>query len=370
MKILAAFDSFKESISAQEAGYAVMRAVPDAKVIIKPMADGGEGTMEAINASLGGEVHTIEVTGPLFNKVEAKIAICDDLAVIECAQACGLELLKQEEKDGIHTTTYGVGEMILYAVEHGAKRIFITLGGSSTNDGGVGMLSALGIRFLDVNHKPIKPCGDALDEIFVIETDSYALKDKDIEIIGACDVTNPLLGKRGATYVFGPQKGVTNLEEMDKKMSYYGRITSAVLGYDYRRFAGTGAAGGLGFAIISYMNGRLAPGLTEIAEMTHLEEAIMSCDLIFTGEGSMDRQTLFGKTPLGVLRLALKHHKPVVGFAGKLEDADELLAAGFYQVRSINKVIKPLPVMLAEGATNLENDVRDFMKDYQQDVSD
>lgn len=365
MKILAAFDSFKESVSAYGAGEAVVRAVSGHEVLIKPMADGGEGTMEAMNASLQGTLHEIEVTGPLFTPVKAKIAICDDLAVIECAQACGLDLLEEDQKDGIHTTTYGVGEMVAYAYKQGAKKILITLGGSSTNDGGIGMLEALGIRFLDEAGKMVKPCGDCLNQIVDIDISQYLLKDKDVEVIGACDVTNPLIGGKGATYVFGPQKGVKDLEVMDLKMSIYARETRFVLGQRFERVAGAGAAGGLGFAIVSYMNGRLSSGFNEVARITELEEAIKKSDIVFTGEGSMDRQTLYGKTPLGVLQLAQKYDKPVVAFAGRVQDEEMLVEAGFKQVRCINHEDAPLSVLLSNGAKNLEAEVRSYLEEME-----
>ncbi|MGX8680275.1 MAG: glycerate kinase, partial [bacterium] len=196
MKILAAFDSFKESMSAYRAGVAITQAAPDHEVTIIPMADGGEGTMDALQEALEGEIHALYVTGPNFKPVRAKLAICDDLAVIECAMACGLDLLKEAEKDGIHMTTRGVGEMIRYALSLGVKRVLITLGGSATNDGGIGMLSALGIKFYDASHQEVVPYGDSLDAIAAIDCSAYCVPD-DVEVIGVCDVSNPLLGKQG-----------------------------------------------------------------------------------------------------------------------------------------------------------------------------
>jgi len=213
--------------------------------------------------------------------------------VVECAQACGLDLLKEEEKDGIHTTSYGVGEMVLYAVKHGSKRIMITLGGSATNDGGIGMLSALGIRFLDIDNQEVVPVGDSLDRVVDIDITRAKINLDEVDIIGVCDVTNPLLGYKGASYVFGPQKGVKNVEEMDRKMKFYADVTTVILGRDERRTPGTGAAGGLGFAIIAYLGGRLSPGLTEVAKMTRLEEAIK------------DRVAKTGKKPKAIVPVAL-----------------------------------------------------------------
>lgn len=363
MKILAAFDSFKESMSAIEAGEAVKKASCHT-VIIKALADGGEGTMDAVNDYLKGNIHTVEVTGPLFEKTSARLSICNDLAIIESAQACGLDLLTEEKKNALLTTTYGVGEMILYAYNHQVRNFMITLGGSSTNDGGAGMLSALGIRFYNKEKHPIIPTARSLKDIDEIDLSEYLLKD--CHFIAACDVTNPLTGIEGATYIFGPQKKIKkeDLQEIDKGMSHYADKTAYILSKDNRDYPGAGAAGGLGFAIVSYLNGQLKSGFDMVASYTCLEEAIKEADIIFTGEGKMDRQTLQGKTPFGVLQLAKKYHKKVIAFSGRVEDKELLLKAGFENVYCINHEDLPLKELLKKGKDNLYLEVKRYCDEY------
>lgn len=358
MKIVAAFDSFKESMSAYEAGLAVQRAT-DHDVIIKPMADGGEGTLEAMKSFLKGDIHKVEVHGP-FNKTEASLLIADKLAVIECAQACGLDLVPLDKRDGSKTTTRGIGDMVRYAYDHGAREFLITLGGSATNDGGAGFLSSLGVTFYNQEGVFI-PTGETLKDIVTITLPHL----EDMYFKGICDVTNPLLGEKGATMVFGLQKGVKDLQSQEEGMTHYANKSVEALHKDERNHPGAGAAGGLGFAIVAYLNGELVHGFDEVARLSHLEEAIKHSDLVFTGEGSMDHQTLMGKTPQGVLKLAKKYHKKVIGFAGKVEDQELLLQAGFDDIRCINHQDAPLEILLKNGAKNLEQEVREYLKDYE-----
>ena len=360
MKILAAFDSFKESMSAKEAGEAVQRAT-DHEVIIKPLADGGEGTMEVMNEFLKGEVHELEVAGPLFNTVKAKIAIIDDLAIIESAQACGLDYLKEEEKNGTEATSYGVGEMMKYAYDQGVRHFLITLGGTSCNDGGIGLLSGMGYGFFDQFDQRVPMNAKGLETLDRIRKTRLDLNDITVE--GASDVTNPLCGEMGATYIFGPQKKVRDLEKTDQAMKHYASLMSALIGRDDMNVPGAGAAGGMGYAIMSGFNGKLITGFEAVSRTVHLEEAIQEADLILTGEGKMDHQTLFGKTPMGVLQLAQKYHKPVVAFCGKCEDKEVLLEAGFKDVCCINHTDEPLSVLLEKGAQNLENEVRCYLEE-------
>ena len=360
MKILAAFDSFKESMSAKEAGEAVQKAT-NHEVIIKPLADGGEGTMEVMNEFLKGEVHELEVAGPLFRTVKAKIAIVDDLAIIESAQACGLDYLKEEEKNGTETTSYGVGEMMKYAYDQGVRHFLITLGGTSCNDGGIGLLSGMGYGFFDQFDQRVPMNAKGLETLDRIREPRLDLNDITVE--GASDVTNPLCGEMGATYVFGPQKKVKDLEKTDQAMKHYASLMSTLIGRDDTKVPGAGAAGGMGYAIISGFNGKLITGFEAVSRTVHLEEAIQEADLIFTGEGKMDHQTLFGKTPMGVLQLAKKYHKPVVAFCGKCEDKEVLLEAGFKDVCCINHTDEPLNILLEKGAQNLENEVRRYLEE-------
>lgn len=369
MRIVAAFDSFKESMSAYAAGEAVKDAAGDHEVMIKPMADGGEGTMEAINSALAGTIHEINVTGPNFLNVSAKLSIADDLAVIESAQACGLEYLSDEEKNGALMTTTGVGEMIDYAIGQGVHKIYLTLGGSASNDGGAGMLSAIGVKFLDSEGDALVPTGSHLKDIECIDRSELdaALKANPIQFIGICDVNNPLLGKNGATYIFGPQKGIAEnaLAQLDGGMRHFAKLSAQVNGRDVSEKPGAGAAGGLGFALMSYLNGKLVHGIDAVMRLTHLEEAIQNCDLVITGEGKMDKQTLMGKTPFGVLQLAKKYHKPVVAFAGKVEDQKQLLAAGFDEIRCINHENVPLKDMLKNGKENLTQEAIKYFTEHQ-----
>ncbi|MEE3308383.1 glycerate kinase [Sharpea azabuensis] len=361
MKVLACFDSFKESMSAKSAGEEVQRALDDDVEII-PLADGGEGTLEALSDGLKGTYYHVEVTSPNFKRVIARYMIADDLAVIECAQACGLDLLEEEEKNALYTTSLGVGEMIVDAFHHGARRFMITLGGSATNDGGIGMLTALGICFLDGHHQPVSPNAQGLGEIVSIDRSHYLFQNEDVSFIAACDVENPLLGPHGATYVFGPQKGLQEerLECVDQAMAHYALLSEEALGKCYREIPGTGAAGGLGYAIVSYLGGRLEKGFEIVSQMVHLDEAIKKADVVVTGEGSIDQQTLSGKTPYGVLMHAKRYHKPVVVFAGKVKDVALLKEAGFMDVICINEEIKDLATMLKEGPMHLERAVRRY----------
>ena len=361
MKVLACFDSFKESMSAKSAGEAVQRALDDDVEII-PLADGGEGTLEALSDGLKGTYYQVEVTSPNFKHVMARYMVAGEFAVIECAQACGLDLLKEDEKNALHTTSLGVGEMIVDAFHHGARRFMITLGGSATNDGGIGMLTALGIRFLDAHHQPVSPSAQGLGKITAIDRSHYLFRNVEVSFIAACDVENPLLGNNGATYIFGPQKGLQEecLETIDQDMAHYASLSEQELGKCYRDIPGTGAAGGLGYAIVSYLGGRLEKGFEIVSKMVHLDDAISKADVIVTGEGSTDQQTLSGKTPYGVLMHAKRYSKPVVVFAGKVKDAAMLKEAGFQDVICINEEIKDLATMLKEGPMHLERAVRRY----------
>ena len=365
MRILAAFDSFKESMSAYEAGQAVKSACGKSiDVDITPMADGGEGTMSAINSALSGTVHEVNVTGPQFNNVTAKISIAGDLAVIESAQACGLEYVKEKDKDAQVMTTYGVGELIKYVIERGVKKILITLGGSATNDGGIGMLTALGAKFLDLDGQPVMPSGMGLKSIDSIDVIDMKKLIEGVTFEGLCDVDNPLVGRKGATFIFGGQKGIAkeDMPRIDGEMRAYARLSAQVNGTDVQNVKGAGAAGGLGFAILSYLHGKLVKGIDEVIRLTKLEEHVQKADLIFTGEGSMDEQTLMGKTPYGVLMVAKKYNKPVIGFAGKITNRDALLEAGFTDVLCINHESMPLRKMLGRGRMNLEREVRAYLE--------
>ncbi|MBE5966641.1 MAG: glycerate kinase [Lachnospiraceae bacterium] len=334
MKIVIAIDSFKGSLSSLEAGNAIKKGilnVTDAQIIVKPLADGGEGTTAAIIEGLGGEEIEVEVMGPLGKPVKAKYGYLrhNKTAIIEMAAAAGIIL--ENKKDPLLSTTYGVGELIKDAIKRGCRNFIIGIGGSATNDGGVGMLSALGFEFLDRFGNPVGFGGISLKDIETIRTEKQAPELKECFFQIACDVTNPLCGPDGCTYIYGPQKGVT--EELkpvlDDAMRHYARTTAKFTGNDYSWESGAGAAGGLGFAFLSYLNSRLESGINVVLEATDLEGALPNADYVITGEGRLDNQTAMGKAPIGVAKLAKKHGACVIAFAGSIaKGASECNRAG------------------------------------------
>lgn len=329
MKVLIAIDSFKGSLSSLEAGEAVKKAVQDlakdVEALVRPLADGGEGTVDALCEGLGGEKITVFVHGPLKEKVEAYYARVGDTAIIEMAAAAGITLLPEGSRNPLNTTTFGVGEMIMDAVMRGCRRFIIGIGGSATNDGGIGMLSALGFEFLDKESRPVEIAGAGLEKIEKIVCENAVEQLAQCEFLIACDVTNPLCGESGCSAVYGPQKGATPemIEKMDGWLSLYAdKCLEAGLDAD-KNSAGAGAAGGLGFAFETFLGGKLCRGVELILNETRLEDYIKSADIVVTGEGRLDGQTVMGKAPIGVARLAKKHGKRVIAFSGCVtEDAE------------------------------------------------
>ena len=325
MNVVIAIDSFKGSLSTQAAGNAVKEGVlavyPDAHVTVSPLADGGEGTVDALCAGLGGEIVSAVVTGPLGEPVTAKYGILPDrqTAIIEMAAAAGITLVPPEKRDPLITTTYGVGELILDAIKkHGVRHFIIGIGGSATNDGGAGMLSALGFAFLDKNGLPIPMGAKGLESLSSIDCGSAFPALSECEFHIACDVKNPLCGDNGCSAVYGPQKGATeeNIPKMDAWLLRYAQITESATGISARDREGAGAAGGLGFAFLSYLGGVLKSGISLVMEATGLEACIRDADIVVTGEGRLDGQSAMGKAPVGVAALAKKYGKPVIAFAG------------------------------------------------------
>ena len=332
MKVVIAMDSFKGSLSSMEAGNAACAGVKkacDAEVVVKPIADGGEGTTEALVEGLGGEYVSLDVTGPLGEKTCAKYGILNDgtTAIIEMAEASGIALVKPEELNPWKATTYGVGEMILDAMKRGCREYIIGIGGSATTEGGTGMLKVLGYEFLDEQGEPISQGVQELDKIAVIRGNHLPSELEKCHFQIACDVRNPLCGENGAVYVFGPQKGVKEAETqlMDEKLRYYAQKTKEYIGADNSLQEGAGAAGGLGFAFLSYLpNVELKPGIEIVMKAIRLEEEVQDADIVLTGEGRLDFQTTMGKVPVGVARLAKKYNAKVIAFAGSVtEDADK-----------------------------------------------
>lgn len=348
MKAVIAIDSLKGSLTSMEAGNAakegILCAIPDAEVIVKPLADGGEGTTEALIDGLGGSYIQTQVTGPLGESVMATYGILENkTAVMEMAEAAGMILVKGEELNPWKATTFGVGEMIADAIRKGCRNFLIGIGGSATTDGGVGMLQALGCEFLSTEGKKIGYGIENLDQIATIHTEHLLPELSECHFQIACDVKNPLYGENGAVYVFGPQKGVKEEEKevLDKKMQYFAKMTREFLGTDYSQAEGAGAAGGLGFAFLSYLpNVELRSGIDLVLQAIGLENQIKEADVVVTGEGRLDFQTAMGKVPVGVAHLAKKYGKKVIAFAGSVtEDAgkcnEEGIDAFFPIVRGV-----------------------------------
>lgn len=322
MKVVIAIDSLKGSLSSVEAGKAIregiLRVYKDAEIVIKPLADGGEGTTDALIEGLGGKRISLNVTGPLGNRVKASYGYIEEsrTAIMEMAQAAGITLAN--EKNPFHATTKGVGEMIADAVQRGCKQLIIGIGGSATNDGGIGMLKALGVKMTDDKGRDIGEGADALAKVAHISLENLLPELRKLKIRVACDVTNPLCGTNGATYIYGPQKGICKdqLKEIDQAMAHYADEVAKVVGQDLRERKGAGAAGGLGFAFLSCLKAELVPGVELILDTVELEKEIVDADIVITGEGCLDAQTAMGKAPIGVAKLAKKYENKVLAFAG------------------------------------------------------
>nr|WP_288499414.1 glycerate kinase [uncultured Pseudomonas sp.] len=333
MKIVIAPDSFKESLSAPDVAQAIARGwlavYPDAEIVLCPMADGGEGTVDAVLAAAGGERREQVVQGPLATSVTAHWGwLGDGTAVIEMAAASGLHHVPSGQRDPRVTSSYGTGELIIAALDAGAKRIILGLGGSATNDGGSGLLRALGVRFLDAGGNELRPGGAALAALQRVDLSALDTRLHDVQVEVAADVDNPLCGAKGASAVFGPQKGASaqQVEELDAALARLAEVVGEALGEDFSTFPGVGAAGGLGFAAKAFLGARFRPGIELVAELSGLAEAVRGADLVITGEGRLDAQSLHGKTPVGVARVAREQSVPVIALAGSLGE-------GYQQVR-------------------------------------
>ncbi len=346
MKIVIAPDSFKESLSALavaeeiEAGF--REIFPHADYCKLPVADGGEGTVQAMIDATGGELKTLEVVGPLGGPLKASYGYAAQrhLAVIEMAAASGLELVPAALRNPLITTSYGTGELIRDALQSGARHIIIGIGGSATNDAGAGMLQALGVRLLDNTGHALEAGGAALARLAHIDISTLDPRIAHCRIEVACDVSNPLVGPTGASAVFGPQKGATPqmVDTLDAALRRFAEVLQHDLGQDVAQVPGAGAAGGMGAALLAVLGGRLRPGSEVVTEAVGLDEQLRDADLVITGEGRIDGQTIYGKTPMGVARVAARHGVPVIGLGGCLApDASavhgEGIAAVFSSVR-------------------------------------
>ena len=330
MKVVVAIDSLKGSLTSLEAGEAIqegiLRAIPDAEVIVRPLADGGEGTVEALTGGMNGRYEKITVTDPLGRPTDAVYGILEDshTAILEMSAAAGITLIDAKDRNPMNTTTYGVGEMIKDAIGKGCRHFFIGIGGSATNDGGIGMLQALGYGMLDTEGKQVSFGAKGLAELVSITDEDVLPELKECTLQIACDVKNPLCGEKGCSAVFGPQKGATPdmIAQMDSWLGKYALLTANRYKGADSNYPGTGAAGGMGFAFLSYMNAELRSGVQIVLEETKLEEYVKDADIVVTGEGCLDGQSVMGKAPIGVAVLAKKHHKKVIAFAGCVtEDA-------------------------------------------------
>lgn len=372
MKIVLAPDSFKESMSAPQAVAAMARgvrsAVPDAEVVGIPMADGGEGTVTAVVDALGGECVTATVTDALGRAMSARYgyAPAQSLAVIETAAAAGLELIAPADRDVLRASTFGVGQLMLDAADRGATDFLIGLGGSATNDGGTGMLTALGAEFTDAAGHRLPPGGAALNQLHHIDLSAVDPRLRDARIRLACDVSAPLLGANGASAVFGPQKGATarDVETLESALTRLAAVTAATLGDALPDRPGAGAAGGLGFAFMELLDAECRPGAELVAETVGLEHALRDADWVFTGEGSVDAQTVLGKTPFGVAQLAARHNVRVAIFAGRVaDDASMLLSHGVDRLVPITAPAVPLRQALREGERSLARAVEAVVRE-------
>lgn len=330
MNVAVIMDSFKGSMTSQEAGNAVRKGIkyvyPNANVSVKPLADGGEGTGKILTESLGGKEISVFVSGPLGEKMEAYYGYIEKekVAIIEMPQAAGLTLLK--EKNPLQADTFGVGEMILDAMQKGCREFWIGIGGSGTNDAGVGMLRALGYLFLDKEGKQIGHGGKEVGKIESISDENVSSLLKKCRFRIMCDVENELYGKNGATYVFGKQKGVTEeqKEKLDKGIEHFAYQTEKFIGKDYSLQKGAGTGGGIGFAFLSYLQAEFSSGIQFVMDKLSIEEIIQKADIVITGEGRLDVQTGMGKAPLGVAKLAKRYHKNVIAFAGTVTEGAKL----------------------------------------------
>ncbi|SEM70440.1 glycerate kinase [Lihuaxuella thermophila] len=370
MKFLLAPDSFKECMTAKEAALvmkeAVHRVFPDADTLLLPVADGGEGTLDVLTYATGGTMVETRVTGPLGDPVPARYSILGDgrTAVVEMAQASGLQLVPPARRNPLLTTSYGTGELIKAALDHCIEKLIVTIGGSATNDGGAGMLQALGAKLYDANHKPVAFGGGSLGEVSRIDLSSLDPRLRQITIQIACDVSNPLVGPRGASHVFGPQKGATPemVSQLEANLTHFADIVRKQTGVSLHHVPGAGAAGGLGAALL-LCGGQLVPGIDLVLDVLSFEDKLTGADYVLTGEGKIDDQTPDGKVIAGIVKRARKANVPVIAFAGSvLPGYERLYEQGLLSVHSIISKPCTLDEALARGAENLlrtvENTIR------------
>lgn len=375
-KIVVASDSFKGSLTSLQVADSVQKAVrqvcPSCDVVKVNVADGGEGTMEALQQTLGGTKEMIPVLDPLGRRIMAGYVILEDnrTAVIEMSAASGLPLLLPSERDPMKTSTYGTGEMICDALNRGCRKFLVGIGGSATNDAGMGVLAALGYRFKDADGQILPPVGGSLQKVSVIETDAVHPALSETEFIVACDVTAPLYGPEGAAYVFAPQKGadLQMVEQLDEGLRHFSQVAAEVCGADSSSLQGSGAAGGLGYAFRQFLDARLERGVDMVLDAIGFDQIISGADLIITGEGKVDSQTLTGKTPFGVAQRAHRQNIPVVAIGGCVqisqEDASEAGFAGVYQVSPSGMPLEEA-MRLDVASKNVYDTTLKILKEYE-----
>lgn len=360
-------DSFKESMTALEVADAVetgfQKVFSDWEYVKVPMADGGEGTVQSLVDATNGSIKKVEALDPLGRKIEAFYGVSGDgkQAVIEMAAASGLELLKSDERDAMSATSWGLGDLIRAALDEEVERILIGIGGSATNDAGAGMLQSLGGKLLDMNGKQIPYGGVGLRDLDKIDVSELDPRLKDIVIEVACDVTNPLTGTDGASYVYGPQKGASEeqVEELDQYLKHFAKVVRRDLDVDIEDEPGAGAAGGIGGALLAFFNAELRRGGELITEMLALEDTIKDADLVITGEGGINHQTIFGKTPIVVAKIAKKYDIPVIALVGSISEGhEEVYEHGIDAVFSIISEVADLEKTLEAGIQNVEMTAR------------
>ncbi|MBA7576297.1 Glycerate 2-kinase [subsurface metagenome] len=353
MKIVVAPDSFKGSLTAVEVsdaiGLGVREIFPEAEIVKIPMADGGDGTVQCLVNATGGEILKEKVTGPLGDEVLASYGILGDkkTAVIEMAEASGLTLVPENKRNPLITTTYGTGQLIKAALDQGCRKMIIGIGGSATNDGGAGMVQALGVKLLDRERKEIGFGGGELKKVFRIDTKYLDNRLSETKVLIASDVSNPLCGPKGASRIYGPQKGATPeiTEELDKSLAHFAEVIKRDLNKDVKDVPGAGAAGGLGASLMAFLDAELRPGIEIIIEIVKLEQAIKDADLVITGEGKIDSQTIYGKAPIGVAKIAKKYSIPVIAVAAIISDDADIVHQ--YGIDTLIKISEP-PMSLAE----------------------
>ena len=373
-RYLCAPDSFKESLTAMEAARVMAQGIEnadhDAEVRCLPMADGGEGTARALVDATGGSMRAVPVHDPLGRPVEGHFGLLADgtTAVVETAEASGLALLEAKERNPLIASSYGTGELMLAAVRSGAKRIIVGLGGSATNDAGAGLLQALGVRLLDKNGNDLAHGGAALANLTTIDISTMDPALKNVAITAACDVTNPLTGPTGASAVFGPQKGASkdDVATLDAALAHFAQVIDSQLGVAVNDVPGAGAAGGIGAALKGFLNAEFRPGIAIVIEQSGLDAAAQWADVVFTGEGSIDFQTKFGKTPAGVAETAKRHGKPVIAVAGHIGTGiDELHEVGIDAVFGIAPGAASLSELLADAAANVTRTTEQIVRTLQ-----